>query len=347
MFDACIVTEGAWPNQTGGLATWTNYLITALEGANIAVISLGEATNRLAPFAQASKVQEIMACLQIVSVPPARCYIASGLEAAEQLLTCRSDLASRITFVEHGDAVRESLIGVTTTEGNGRVTALGSRSRAAGNLARLHRVMRRVGTVVGVTRRTRTRAQAAGAKHAVWIPNAVLPPQISTAGNTTVQLGFVGRLTRVKGLDRYLRLAENIDVPAIVAGLPTEELGDRVMQSNGVSWNIAHKDPWMLDIGILAMPSRLEASPFSALEAESRGIPVIISDAADIVESPLISKLPWSLEHWARAIERLARHGVDRELGRRIATERWRRFATAWRRIARLSINHEKENQCV
>lgn len=330
MLDACIVTEGAWPHRTGGLASWAQYLLTALHGADVAVLSLGPARWTSGQFDLPRAARTVDVVPQITSVPMARRYFASGLVAAEQLLRARPDLAGRIAYVEHGDAVREVLYGASVTEG-GRPVPPGSRWEIARDVAQRRRAIARLAEVViGVTPSTTRRARRDGAARALWLPNAV-PSLSATAAApiTSGRLGYVGRFSRIKGIDRFVALARSLRGSAVASGLST---GEHVPRVRDIEWRIGARDPWPRGLGVLAMPSRLEASPFAALEAEARGIPVLLSSVARLPSSRLIVRLPWCRGRWAARVTSMLREGTSPEHGARVAAARWRRFERDWRR---------------
>lgn len=332
MIDVCLVTEGAWPLTTGGLSTWTRHFVHALEGMQLGVVSLPLPGKAALREEVPSHVQFCESTETMGGVPQARQYITSGLGAAEWLLKRAPELAPRIVYVEHGDLTRE-LLEFGATEG-GRFVQDASRTSAA-RLAHQARaaLTRRVGLVAGVTRRTTRRALADGTRCAVHVPNAV-PPSSSSKSNPNPaaprRLGFVGRNARIKGLDRFVALCDRFEFDATAC-----VLGERVadQDSGSVRWHFNHKDPWQESFAALLMPSRLEACPFVALEAEARGIPVLLSDVADLEDSSLITRLPWDLELWGSHAKRVA--GAPRpHQGRQLAGARWATFKSQWQDIS-------------
>lgn len=332
MIDVCLVTEGAWPLTTGGLSTWTRHFVHALEGMQLGVVSLPLPGKAALRDEVPSHVQFCESTESIGGVPKARQYITSGLGAAEWLLERAPELAPRIVYVEHGDLTRE-LLEFGATEG-GRFVQDASRTSAA-HLAHQARaaLTRRVGLVAGVTRRTTRRALADGTRCAVHVPNAVPPSSASKSDPKPTaprRLGFVGRNARIKGLDRFVALCDrfDFDATACVLGEPAAD-----PDSGNVRWHFNHEDPWQESFSALLMPSRLEACPFVALEAEARGIPVLLSDVADLEDSSLITRLPWDLELWGSHAKRVA--GVPRpHQGRQLAGARWATFKSQWQDIA-------------
>lgn len=331
--DVCLVTEGAWPQRTGGLSTWTQHLLAALAGADLGVVSLGPAAATAARYAPPPGARIVERVEELRRVPDAVTYLASGLEAAEALLCARPDLAARTWYVEHGDLVREILHGAAVCESGRPVTTTSRPMEAERARRRRRRAALACRGVVGVTGRTVRRAAREGAAEARLIPNAVPPPaEVAPATDAASGcLGFVGRFSRVKGLDRFEALARSVDRASVAIGIPVGE----PWGSGDLSWEVADGDPWRRrPIGLLALPSRLEASPFAALEAESLGIPVLLSAAAELAGSPLITRLAWSRPAWAAEAHALLRGGREPALGAGLAAARWRAFTSSWRALA-------------
>lgn len=325
MRDVCIVTEGAWPARTGGISTWTQLVLRALAGADVSVVSLGSAPDGSGEFTPPPDARDVSLVTDLRRVPEARVYLASGLDAATALLQTPGVRPERVVYVEHGDAVREVLAGVALTESGTPLRAY-DRLAAARTIARRRRMIARAcGLTVGVTPRSVRRARREGVARARCIPNAVAP--VTPAPVTGRRVGFVGRFSTVKGIDRFVALTGSA-YDAVAVGMPSgEPWGDR-----GISWRQARGCPWEAgDIAALVMPSRLEASPFAALEAEARGVPVLLSDRADLAESALVTRLAWSPSRWQRSLDEALARGVSPGLGARLASARWRRFERAWR----------------
>ena len=116
----------------------------------------------------------------------------------------------------------------------------------------------------------------------------VAPPAGSPeACDRPLTLGFVGALSREKGLDAFLKLARRTapDVRALVAGpkvdgdaevllaAASRELGDGLIRRAASD----DRDALFAGIDVLVLPSRYrhEAQPLVVLEALARGIPVI------------------------------------------------------------------------
>lgn len=332
MYDVCIVTEGCWPRRTGGVATWTQHVTTALAPLNVAVLSLDIEASGSVEWTPPPNVHLLDRVTVVRRLPAARTYIASGLEAAEQLGAVRPDLLPRLRYVEHGDLVREILAGLARSE-SGRALAGADRIRTARQAAlRRRAVARASGVVIGVTTRTLRRASREGAREVLCIPNAVPPPAAEPAGDPRIAraAAYVGRLCREKGVDRFVSLAGFTSAPLMALGIAPAAPCREVDVAGPVAFRHQPAAPWLPDIGVAVLPSRLEACPFVALEAEARGIPALVSDAAEIDETSLLTRLRWDPDVWGRQIDALLARGSDPRAGRAIAGRRWARFVAAW-----------------
>lgn len=328
MRDVCIVSEGAWPARTGGVSTWVQQALLALDGADSAVVSLGSAPWSSGAFDPPRGAREVDVVRSLRRLPDARIYLASGLAAAEAVLAAAPGAMRRVVYVEHGDAVREARHGGLVSE-SGTFVTRGDRERAAVDVAARRRaVVRAAGGVVGVTTATARRARAQGAAHVRCVPNAVAP--VRGAGAPRRRPGYVGRFSKVKGIDRFAALSRACGGVGVAVGMPAGE----PWGAPGVTWSLARGCPWRdADFSVLVMPSRLEASPFAALEAEARGVPVLLSDRASLRESALVRRVAWARGRWGRLLDQALRAGVAPELGARLAASRWRHFRHAWRAL--------------
>jgi len=88
------------------------------------------------------------------------------------------------------------------------------------------------------------------------------------------QVAFVGRLSHEKGPDLFARICNEVHLPAVVYGdgPMTEFISRQPMLDMAGQVNMDHH--WH-KIGVLCITSRHEGLPLVALEAMSRGIPVI------------------------------------------------------------------------
>lgn len=329
MTDVCLVTEGNWPLVTGGLSTWTQHFIACLRNQSVKVLTLPGAKGSLT-FSVSDAVSDC--AVPWASLPKARRYIASGLDAALWLVTVAPDKAKEVVYVEHGDIVSE-VRSCGCTEG-AKVVEAPDRSRQALGYARLRRkITQTVGLFVGVTRRACRRAYREGARAVLYAPNAVPPiaEDKLQKGRSNV-LTFVGRNDPIKGVDRFAKLASRVGTTTQMSLLSESErwvapvFGRFDTRLNPV-------DPWERAGAVVALPSRLEACPFVALEAEARGITAIVSAVADIEESELIRKVPWNLSNWARLVERCLDSSSPSEASFR-TRQRWQEFENVWNRVA-------------
>jgi glycosyltransferase involved in cell wall biosynthesis len=332
MHDVCIITEGGWPRRTGGVATWTQHVAAALAPLDVAVLSINAASAERAEWTPPPNVRVLDPIRQLRRLPPARCYVASGLEAAEQVAAMRPDVLPRLRYLEHGDLVREILAGLVYSE-SGRALGGADRVQAAREAAHRRRAIARTcGLVIGVTPRTLRRAAHEGARKVACIPNAVPPPagEPLPALGAARAVGYVGRLSHEKGIDRFVALAETSSAPFIALGIPPATSCRDADASGPVAWRHHPTAPFRPELGAVVLPSRLEACPFAALEAEARGIPTLVSDVAEIEETGLLTRQRWNLELWRGQIEGMLKRGRDPVAGRAIAGRRWERFMHGW-----------------
>lgn len=119
-------------------------------------------------------------------------------------------------------------------------------------------------------------------------------------------IGFVGRITAIKGLHVLLNALKNATTENIelrVAAIPTQtqyyyEQKKQAKLLPNIIWreNILNEDigDFLQKLDILCVPSQLpETGPFVIYEALSHGIPVLGSDLGGIAELITISKNGW------------------------------------------------------
>lgn len=352
MFDVCLVCEGGWPRRTGGLSTWAQHFTTALGSADIAVVSFETTGASGGEFDVPRGVRRVDSIgphgaahtkLTRASLPEARRYVASGLDAADAALRAFPQLERRLIYVEHGDAVREVLAGASESESGSALGAASpsSRREAARAIATKRRaVASACEIVVGVTPRTARRLgrelHRDTRPEVRTIPNAVPPPSVTPRDDGPERrarerpvAAFVGRFSRIKGIDRFLALAERTRARCAAIGLPSIDFAEPGRPPANVDIVRGQGDPFATVIDAIALPSRLEACPFVALEAEARGLRALVSDAAALEESELVSTLPWDPKTWGAALDDLTVRGRDETLGREIAERRWAAFVRA------------------
>jgi len=132
------------------------------------------------------------------------------------------------------------------------------------------------------------------------VHNAIAPLSINKAAKETNELNvlFMGRLTRQKGIDNFISMAEVVfenypDVQFVIAGegeLRTEIEG-RIESSEAADnisllgyLNSEEKNDLLAITDIFCMPSESEPFGLVALEAASAGIPCVISKQSGIAE---------------------------------------------------------------
>ncbi|WP_318476134.1 glycosyltransferase family 4 protein [Photobacterium leiognathi] len=130
-----------------------------------------------------------------------------------------------------------------------------------------------------------------------------IPPFLFRSRHKTLQVGFVGRLCHVKGIDRYLQLSNQCPTIQFHVFGDGEEANLLGSYPN-VKWHGAVEDmatSWE-QLDLLLIPSRAEGLPMAALEAMAHGIPVIgtkVGDLPCLVDSRwLVEPYEWSKLVW-------------------------------------------------
>lgn len=138
---------------------------------------------------------------------------------------------------------------------------------------------------------------------AVHIPNFVPVPPLAARSERRPRIGFVGRLSPEKAPDRFCAMIEEGSQAGELGGRATFHVfGDGPMRSeltarhagrvtfHGSVTDIAAM--WS-ELDLVVMPSRAEGLPMAALEAISRGIPVIASDVGALPDVVAGGKAGW------------------------------------------------------
>lgn len=127
-----------------------------------------------------------------------------------------------------------------------------------------------------------------------------IPSLSSRHRHDVLQVGFVGRLCDVKGLDRYLALSKDCGMVKFhVFG--DGECRDLFSHYPDVKWHGAVKNmmSYWNELDLLVIPSRAEGLPMAALEAMSHGVPVIgtnVGALSSLVEPRwLVESQDWCL----------------------------------------------------
>ncbi|MEZ9232750.1 glycosyltransferase family 4 protein [Vibrio amylolyticus] len=107
----------------------------------------------------------------------------------------------------------------------------------------------------------------------------------SVTPSTGDQIAFVGRLSHEKAPDRFLNLAKqnpNLEFHCYGSGPMEKELKAIAPQNLTFHGHQTNMEALWGNIGFLVIPSRYEGLPMSALEAMSRGIPLLCTDVGDL-----------------------------------------------------------------
>ena len=161
------------------------------------------------------------------------------------------------------------------------------------------------------------------------VNNFVQVPKLvnrSLLNKRRLSIGFVGRLTKVKGPDRFYQLAKAMpELNFVVFGegdlLPSDE--QTTLSNLSLRGKQNCMDNCWQEIDLLCMPSRNEGLPLAALEAMSRGVPVIASNVGALSELIQHNKNgflldSFKLEHWCKLIKNWQQHtDLQRQLAKR------------------------------
>lgn len=151
----------------------------------------------------------------------------------------------------------------------------------------------------------------------IVIPNGIIPPVFRHKESTANRLLFVGRLTRLKGLDVVLRALSRLTGNGqkwtldVVGDGPQrvelEELSESLGLSERVHFRGARSrgevEEFMAFASCLVFPSHSEGMGLVVLEAASMGLPVIASDLEALREIASGGLIPaGDVEAWRKAI---------------------------------------------
>lgn len=176
--------------------------------------------------------------------------------------------------------------------------------------------------VITMTAADRRSAQAFVGQKRVWyIPNGVEildePRPVRLSGPPTA--GFMGRLTREKGLDTLSRVASHVaDWNFVIAGTGPEEgtvrrMRDASSRIKWLGWVEGSGEPFWQEIDVLIQPSWKEGAPYTILDAMARGIPVVASrvgaipDMLEGIDSSMVVE-SGDVRGFAHALQRVYTH---------------------------------------
>ncbi|OIQ26294.1 glycosyltransferase family 4 protein [uncultured Vibrio sp.] len=107
----------------------------------------------------------------------------------------------------------------------------------------------------------------------------------SVTPSSGTQIAFVGRLSHEKAPDRFCKLAElnsHLDFHCYGSGPMENELIASSATNLTFHGHQSNMESLWDNIGFLIIPSRYEGLPMAALEAMSRGIPLLCTDVGDL-----------------------------------------------------------------
>lgn len=170
------------------------------------------------------------------------------------------------------------------------------------------------------------------------------PEPLVRQRHAVLQVGFVGRLSHEKGIDRFVELSRccsGSDFHVFGDG----ELSGVVEEAAELHWHGAvdsMAQHWQ-QLDLLVISSRAEGLPMAALEAMANGVPVIATNVGDMAallpQACLVEEHRWQL--LSRLIEQLAKadgevwNHLSREARKRIdsrfsALSRWPQLASVY-----------------
>jgi glycosyltransferase involved in cell wall biosynthesis len=171
--------------------------------------------------------------------------------------------------------------------------------------------------VICVSRAVQRSMENCFAENTVVIRNG-MPPADNTwknSGSSTVHFLFIGRLTRLKGLQDILKVMPDIAeswILDVVGDGPFREELEETAKSLGLKEKVVFHgfrddpDTWMVRSDCLLFPSYIEGMPLTLARAIQIGIPVIASDIEPVREMSLDRNglvKPGDLVSWKNALE--------------------------------------------
>lgn len=316
MKDVCLISEGVYPDLTGGVSEWVDQLVRGLGDVSFAVANLredGEAVSVGAPaYAHPSNLKGITdvvldperddpSSVACAALPEARVYHAlSTGPAGAAAARVAAERGRPFLLSEHGLAWHEASLGIVGCKPHrepGRPD-LCERRRRAGAVAAMARQAYEGADIVTSVCAVNARAQlaaGAGPERSRLIPNpapVVQALEASRTGDRTFRVGFVGRVVAVKDVAGFLRAAAIVAAErpgcefAVIGPLDHEPDYARRCRELAVELEIGDRvvftgetdpAPWYRGLDAVALTSLSEAQPLALLEAMAHGLPVVSS----------------------------------------------------------------------
>ncbi|PSU33098.1 glycosyltransferase family 4 protein [Photobacterium lutimaris] len=98
----------------------------------------------------------------------------------------------------------------------------------------------------------------------------------------TLQVGFVGRLSHEKAIDRFVSLSQQL--PRIECHVFGDGEQVHLLDGEALTWHgsVPSMTPYWKQLDVLLMPSRAEGMPMAALEAMAHGVVVLSTDVGEM-----------------------------------------------------------------
>ncbi|MGR5144404.1 glycosyltransferase family 4 protein [Photobacterium sp. DNB23_23_1] len=160
--------------------------------------------------------------------------------------------------------------------------------------------------------------------------------------HTTLQVGFVGRLSHEKAIDRFVSLSQQLpDSECHVFGDGEQA---HLLDGEALTWHgsVSSMTPYWQTLDVLLIPSRAEGMPMAALEAMSHGVVVLSTDVGEMPslldERCLTAESDWPL--LSQMVIELDRAGNDQWLQLSQRQQQWvkKHFSgeACWQQLAQI-----------
>jgi len=314
MTDIGLILEGISSlEEEGGVATWARNLVQSLPDRTFAIISFVNSSNQrqnhkkyintttfysICISTYPTNVEEILSKIHLDSLPKCTLYHASSTGCASLLgMNLAKEYKVPFLLTEHAIYWKEIQ--------NSHELECGIRLEPAytESLRRIaqeaYQKANRITSPASFIRNQQIE-EGADPDKTIVIPNGVSIEKKNTKYNWNIEtIGFVGRITRIKNLERFLCIAEallkiNKNLQFKIIGpvvdlyyfhslekwIEEHSLQNKILFTGPLSFSV-----WSKTIDCLLLTSFMETQPYVILEAFSQQIPVIASSVGGITET--------------------------------------------------------------